>query len=68
MTAAAFDRLAESRGLLLIVSRSNVHRVEGVITFDDIAGWLQRRASANRRGVQSAGGGAAGGSSTGGRL
>ncbi len=37
------ERLAESGGLLPVVSRLAVDRVEGVITFDDITGFAKRR-------------------------
>ena len=47
------ERLAESGGLLPVVSRTEASRVEGVITRDSIlsvgGGLRRRRASADRR-------------------
>jgi CIC family chloride channel protein len=37
------ERFAETAGLLPVVSRASVHRVEGVITIDDITGFARRR-------------------------
>jgi hypothetical protein len=37
------ERFAETAGLLPVVSRASVHRVEGVITIDDITRFAWRR-------------------------
>jgi CBS domain-containing protein len=38
-----WERLAESAGLLPVVSRAAAQRVEGVITLDEITGFAKRR-------------------------
>jgi CBS domain-containing protein len=37
------ERFAQSAGLLPVVSREQARRVEGVITLDDVAGFVERR-------------------------
>ena len=44
------ERLADSDGLLPVISRENVRRVEGVITLDDVMRALRRRPPLTRVG------------------